>query len=441
MAKGGSKLKKALNNQKELEKFSKEQQQKKAKRLAQLEKEASNLKVVTKEDLEKQQGAEKVKVPTSDEKELSEHGNKPLSKKEKRKLRKLQKKQEEAEKEILAEEEEEEEKEEEEEEVDDDEAEYEQPSIDIERLAKSDDEDSEEEEDDDSDDNDDEEEEEKEEEEKEEQDDDDDEEEQDADDDDDEKEEVSYSDANSGMDSDVVPHTKLTVNNKKALKASLERVHLPWEKHSFQEHQSITSSTPVENHIKDLNDETERELAFYKQSLDATLQARDKLKKLNVRFRRPLDYFAEMVKTDEHMDKLKQKLVKEASEKKAIEEARKQRQLKKFGKQVQVATLQQRQKDKRETMEKIKSLRKKRAHNDIDDSNFDVGVEDAIGDASGDASNKKQNKANRKRDAKNAKYGRGGMKRFKRKNDAESSSQIPEFSHKKMKSGIRRKGH
>lgn len=75
-------------------------------------------------------------------------------------------------------------------------------------------------------------------------------------------------------------------------------------------------------------------------------------------FSRPTDYFAEMVKSDEHMGKIKQKMVDEASNKKAGSEARRQRDLKKFGKQVQVAKLQERDKAKRETLDKINLLKR-----------------------------------------------------------------------------------
>ncbi|SCV01688.1 LAMI_0G13080g1_1 [Lachancea mirantina] len=247
-----------------------------------------------------------------------------------------------------------------------------------------------------------------------------------------EEEDVPLSDVEFDSDADVVPHQKVTINNSRALKHSLERIRLPWKKHSFHEHQSITSSANTDEGIKDIYDDTERELAFYKQSLEAVHEAKEHLKRLKVPFKRPLDYFAEMVKSDEHMDKLKSKLVAEASDKKAREEARKQRQLKKFGKQVQVATLQKRQKEKRETLEKIKSLKSKRKHNEIGDSEFDVGVEDAASE--------KRPRPNKKRQAKDAKYGRGGMKRFKNKNDSKSSADVTDFSHRRMKGKAARPG-
>ncbi|SCU87493.1 LADA_0E04324g1_1 [Lachancea dasiensis] len=250
-----------------------------------------------------------------------------------------------------------------------------------------------------------------------------------------EEEDVALSDVEFDSDADVVPHQKLTINNAKAINHSLERIQLPWKKHSFQEHQSITSENTTDEGIKDIYDDTERELAFYKQSLDAVLRAKRELQSLKVPFKRPLDYFAEMVKSDEHMDKLKTKLVSEASDRKAREDARKQRQLKKFGKQVQVATLQSRQKEKKETLDRIKSLKQKRKHNEIDDAAFDVGVEEATSEKP-----EKRHKPNGKRLAKDAKYGQGGMKRFKRKNDANSSSDVSGFSSNKMKGKSSRPG-
>lgn len=155
---------------------------------------------------------------------------------------------------------------------------------------------------------------------------------------------------------DIVPHQRLTINNKAALLSGLNRIKLPYSSLPFSAHLSVTSSESAE--ILDIDDDLNRELAFYKQSLHAAQVARTLLKKEGIPFTRPTDYFAEMVKSDEHMGKIKQKLVDEAASKKAAGEARRQRDLKKFGKQVQVAKLQERQKAKRETLEKITALKR-----------------------------------------------------------------------------------
>lgn len=158
---------------------------------------------------------------------------------------------------------------------------------------------------------------------------------------------------------DLIPHTRLTINNTSALLASLKRIAIPTDKSvPFATHQCIISTGKTADDIEDVQDDLKRELAFYKQSLEAAKQARSLLKGEGVPFSRPNDYFAEMVKDDGHMDKVKAKLLEEASAKKASAEARKLRDLKKFGKQVQNAKLQERQKEKRDTLEKIKSLKR-----------------------------------------------------------------------------------
>ena len=55
---------------------------------------------------------------------------------------------------------------------------------------------------------------------------------------------------------------------------------------------------------------------------------------------------------------VKERIVVEEAGKKASEAAKRQRDLKKFGKSVQVQKLQERQKEKRSTLEKIKTLKK-----------------------------------------------------------------------------------
>lgn len=337
----------------------------------------------------------------------------PLSKKEKRRLKKELKKQQEEQ--AKAEENQDSEAEDDEEEDDEEEA-----KLDLEKLAQSDDDDDDEDEDDDDDDDEDKE---------------DDEEEEEEEDPEAEEQDIPLSDVEFDDDADIVPHQKLTVNNTAALRELLARIELPWAKHSFVEHQLVVSPDKVEAGIKDIYDDTERELAFYKQGLDAVKQARATLLKLNVPFSRPLDYFAEMVKLDEHMEKLKQKLLTEAANKKASEEAKKQRHLKKFGKQVQHATLQERAKQKKEALGKIDQLKKrKRGTNEmLGDDEFDIALEDAVAGKTYEGPNKRA-KVNGKRKAKDAKFGFGGKKRFLRKNDAQLSMDVSGFSnHKKQK--------
>ena len=157
---------------------------------------------------------------------------------------------------------------------------------------------------------------------------------------------------------DIIPHQRLTINNKTALKKAHDRIALPLSTLPFSLHQVVTSTTNTANNIPDIDDDLKRELAFYAQSLSAVKSARKLLEKEGVPFTRPVDYFAEMVKSDEHMGKVKDKLRDEAAGKKAAAEARRQRDLKKFGKQVQVAKMQERAKEKREPLDRINVLKR-----------------------------------------------------------------------------------
>lgn len=259
-------------------------------------------------------------------------------------------------------------------------------------------------------------------------------------DDEEEDEDIPLSDLSGDERADVIPHQRLTINNSAAINTSIKRISFITSKTPFSEHNSLVSTEPID--VTDPNDDLTRELAFYKVCQAAAIDARRLLKKEDVQFTRPTDYFAEMVKTDEHMSKIKKKLYDEAASKKASADARRQRDLKKFGKQVQIAKLQQRQKEKKETLEKINSLKRKRKSDpsgptDNDDELFDVAIDDSNNN---NRNNRRGNNAgtgaggaNAKRQKKNEKYGFGGKKRFAKSGDAMSSADLSGFSAKKMK--------
>ncbi|KAJ5546333.1 rRNA-processing protein EBP2 [Penicillium frequentans] len=256
------------------------------------------------------------------------------------------------------------------------------------------------------------------------------------DDEEEEEEDIPLSDLEDDEREDVVTHQRLTINNSAAITASLKRISFITSQTPFSEHNSLVCKEPIE--VEDPNDDLNRELAFYKVCQAGATEARGLLKKEGIPFTRPGDYFAEMVKNDEHMDRIKKKLYDEAAGKKAAAEARRQRDLKKFGKQVQVAKLQQRAKEKRETLDKINTLKKKRKADTsapTDDSKdlFDVAIEE-----SGPADRKRgrgDGGGNFKRQKRDQKFGFGGKKRHSKSGDAASSGDMSGFSQKKMKAG------
>ncbi|KAG9291520.1 hypothetical protein G9A89_021939 [Geosiphon pyriformis] len=232
------------------------------------------------------------------------------------------------------------------------------------------------------------------------------------------------------LEEDAVPRQRITINNKVALKRVVSelKLELPWI-----ETQTLISSQPII--ITDVNNDMERELAFYKQALGAAMEGRARLLESGIPFSRPDDYFAEMVKSDEQMARIRQRLLDESQKIKVGEDARRQRELKKFGKKVQIEKIQERQKQKSQDLDKIKAMKKKRKG--IEDTalndDFDIALEEAA------TSDKRPNKwqktgaANKKRITKDSKFGFGGKKRFSKSNTAESSGDIEGFNPKKMK--------
>ncbi|CAG8618049.1 11561_t:CDS:10 [Funneliformis caledonium] len=238
-------------------------------------------------------------------------------------------------------------------------------------------------------------------------------------------EEVALDDlSDQEIDEDIIPQQHVTINNKSALKKIQQEIKLdlPWI-----ETQVITSSEPIV--IKDINNDVERELAFYKQALEAATEGRKKVVESGVMFSRPDDYFAEMVKSDEHMTKVRQKLINEEQMIKVSEDAKRQRELKKFSKKVQIERLQERQKQKREDLEKIKAMKKKRkgVEDTAVDDDFEIALEEAAAEDDRPPNKKQKTSKKSKRTYKDSKFGFGGKKRHAKTNTAESSGDLTVF--------------
>ncbi|KAK0544953.1 rRNA-processing protein EBP2 [Tilletia horrida] len=229
-------------------------------------------------------------------------------------------------------------------------------------------------------------------------------------------------------------------------KGKAKMAKLPWI-----ETMTVVWNKSVEEEVGEdgKDDDLRRELAFYQQALHGAVEGRKLVEASGTPFSRPTDYFAEMVKTDAHMERVRQRLLDERAGIKASEDAKRQRELKKFGKKVQVEKLLERQRSKRQMEEKIKGLKRKRSGIDEEgagatqsafgDDDFDVRLEQAL------ESNSKDNKRARTderggsgrggrggrggggkmpRSARDSKFGYGGKKRHAKENTAESSADI-----------------
>merc|ERR1719253_1319939 len=144
---------------------------------------------------------------------------------------------------------------------------------------------------------------------------------------------------------------------------------------------------------------------------------------MQVATRRPEDYFAQMAKTDQHMNKIRAKLLSKEQEQERAAKITKLRELKKYGKKVQVEVQQKRLKEKKELMEDVKKFKKGQTDN-LDFLENDKGKGRREGDA----------RSAGKRKARDSKYGYGGKK--DKRNSKESSMDVSDFKPgRKMKGG------
>lgn len=162
--------------------------------------------------------------------------------------------------------------------------------------------------------------------------------------------------------------------------------------------------------------------------MEAVARARRLILAAKIPFSRPEGYFCEMIKTEEHMNKISKKISAEKEAAKSAEDARKQRINRKYGKKIQMEREQEKQQKRSEETKKLNMMRKKKRAVEKDD--FDVEVE---AEAEGKPSRNGRGPLNKrsrtekpisaKRQSRNEKYGSGGKKRDVKRNTKESAGE------------------
>ncbi|XP_067627623.1 probable rRNA-processing protein EBP2 homolog [Eurosta solidaginis] len=156
-----------------------------------------------------------------------------------------------------------------------------------------------------------------------------------------------------------------------------------------------------------LND-FKREMLFHRQAQAAVIEGIKRLHAANIATRRPDDYFAEMAKSDEHMQKVRSNLMAKQEGQAKSERIKQIREQRKMGKLLAKQTKVQREMDKKDMLDKLKKFRKGKL------KNLDF-LEDAK-----DLESKKKKSAD-KRKQRNKKFGFGGKKKGLKRNTKSSS--------------------
>lgn len=194
---------------------------------------------------------------------------------------------------------------------------------------------------------------------------------------------------------------------------------------------SETQPTPQnQDQKKGVNpeDDFQREMSFYRQAQAAVLAVLPRLHQLQVPTKRPTDYFAEMAKSDQQMQKIRQKLQTKQAAMEKSEKAKQLRALRKYGKKVQTEVLQKRQREKAHMMNAIKKYQKGFS----DKLDFLEGDQKPV-ERSAKAGGKGQQMSkgpNAKRRYKNQKFGFGGKKKGSKWNTKESYDDVSSFRAK-----------
>ncbi|KXZ53630.1 hypothetical protein GPECTOR_6g547 [Gonium pectorale] len=147
-----------------------------------------------------------------------------------------------------------------------------------------------------------------------------------------------------------------------------------------------------------------------------------------------------MVKSDEHMAKVKEQLMFEQKQIEAAEERRKQREAKLYGKQVQLAKQKERNADKKRQITEISKLRKHREKSgfagelDVDEQLAELDQRRPLNlKQLGQRGPKDAKAPNKKRQMRDSKFGFGGRKALKKQNDAYSAANMDDYKPGKFK--------
>lgn len=233
----------------------------------------------------------------------------------------------------------------------------------------------------------------------------------------------------------LIDKPKTFTNNVEGLKQCLAdfRKTLPWVERldlTNAPAEGITQAEGKAQHSTNgevsADDDFKREMFFYRQAQATVLEALPLLNKHGISTKRPDDYFAEMAKSDQHMQKIRKKLLAKQSSIEKSEKAKKLREQRKFGKKVQIEVIQKRQKEKKAMMTAVKKYQKGMS----DKLDFLEGDKKTGKDSQGAKKAVNKKGPNAKRKYKDQRFGFGGKKSGKKWNTKESFNDVSSFRAK-----------
>lgn len=198
------------------------------------------------------------------------------------------------------------------------------------------------------------------------------------------------------------------------IQIQLER-HEQMRENQFKGNAKIPKIASQEDPV--LND-FKREIQFHRQAQGAAVEGFKKLRALGIPTTRPNDYFAEMAKTDEHMQKVRANLHAKREGQAKSERIRQLRQQRKFGKLIEKQVKVKRVMEKKEMVDQLKKFRKGKL------KNLDFLEDDKDKGGNAKKGGHKKGTRSEKRQDRDKKFGFGGKKRGNKRNTKQSSAGI-----------------
>ncbi|KAI0529607.1 hypothetical protein KFK09_002161 [Dendrobium nobile] len=267
-----------------------------------------------------------------------------------------------------------------------------------------------------------------------------------------EEDDIDDEEMDSGSGSEEIPlsePSKDAVYNREGLLEKLEEI--AWPKDLEWIHKLTIVYDQAEE--IDVNDDLTRELAFYNQAVNGARNAFEKLQSMGIPFLRPPDFYAEMVKSDNHMLKIKSRLLVSKKKIEEAEERKKARESKKRAKEVQAQKLKEKAKRKKDEIDSVKKWRKQRQQSGFARNSKAEEMDFGDGANSFQRSNKKRpgvtpsdrsggfkaKEKNKRRTFRESKFGHGGRKGLKKQNSAETTNDLSGFNKSDLRESKKRK--
>ena len=226
---------------------------------------------------------------------------------------------------------------------------------------------------------------------------------------------------------DQVQKKKSYTNDRKAMEAKLEsfRKSTVW---AWKETLSVSTELTGDDMVESVHDDLQREMAFHTATVAAVADAHKRLRERKIPFQRPRDFYAEMLKSDNHMMKIKAELVAEKERMNAVDRRRKSQLNKKIQKELQEEKRKERNEKKKRMLKAVKQWRDKKKDGD------EFGID--LMETAAEENDQGPKRKGKKRRAADQRWGTG-PKRNKR-NDSRSTNDF-EFNPKGQKFGNNRR--